>query len=151
MNANEIIEQIESRKGRHVLVTWQRVAKSFKGCSLLIVKRTSAWVRSGIEYGNLGVVKEAIALDLRGPVEPLPWGEWVKYPFIIGHKGMEYVRLYSASFDNLVPQVEWSINGRPSTYESVEQYLLSSERRKGEDDKPLCFTVKAESVIAIAE
>jgi len=131
MNANEIIGQIEYRKGRNVKVTWQRVAKTLKGASsLLIVKRTAAWVRSGIDYANLKVVKDGIATGERGEVQPLPWGEWIQFPFIIGHKGMEYVRLYPASFENLVPKVEWSINGRPSSYESVEQYLLSSEKRR---------------------
>jgi len=152
MKATEIIQQIESRRGQHVLVTWQRVAKTLKGASsLLIVKRTSAWVRSGINYANLGEVKEGIADGTRGEVQPLPWGEWIQFPFIIGHKGMEYVRLYPATFDNLVPSVEWSINGRPATYEAVEPYVQSSEKRKSEDDKPLCFTVKAESVISIAD
>ena len=152
MKASQIIEQIESRRGRHVKVTWQRVAKTLKGASsLLIVKRTCAWVRSGIDYANLGVVQEGIANGERGEVQPLPWGEWIQFPFIIGHKGVEYVRLYPAAFDNLVPSVEWSINGRPASYEAVEPYIQSSEKRKTEDEKPLCFTVKAESVIDIAD
>jgi hypothetical protein len=151
MNASEIIQQIENRRGQHVKVTWQRVAKTLKAASLVVSKRTSAWVRSGIDFSNLRVVKEGIENGERGEVQPLPWGEWIDFPFIIGHKGMEYVRLYPASFDNLVPEVEWSINDRPSTYEKVEPYLLSSEKRKDEDDKPLCFTVKSESVISIED
>lgn len=152
MKASEIIESIESRRGRHVKVTWQRPAKTLKGAeSLVISKRTCAWIRSGIDYANLAEVKAGIAAGERGEVQPLPWGEWIRFPFIIGHKGQEYVRLYPASFDNLRPEVEWSINGRPSTYEKVEQYLLSSEKRKDEDEQPLCFTVKAESVIDIAD
>lgn len=153
MNATEIIQQIENRRGQHVKVTWQRPAKTLKGASsLLIVKRTSAWVRSGIDFANLAVVKEGIENGQRGEVQPLPWGEWIRFPFIIGHRGQEYVRLYCASFENLShPEVEWSINGRPSTYANVEQYLVSSEKRKDEGDKPLCFTVKADSVIDIQD
>ena len=152
MNATEIISQIESRRGRHVKVTWQRPAKLLKAAeSIVVSKRTSAWVRSGIDYANLSVVREGIANGQRDEVQPLPWGEWIQFPFIIGHKGTEYVRLYPASFDNLRPEVEWSINGRPSTYEKVEQYLVSSEKQKGREDQPLCFTVKAESVIDIEE
>lgn len=152
MNAIEIIQQIENRRGQHVKVTWQRVAKVLKGAqSLLIVKRTSAWVRSGINFANLGTVQKGIESGARGEVQPLPWGEWMQFPFIIEHKGVEYVRLYPASFDNLIPQVEWSINGRPSTYDKIEQYLVSSEKRKDDEDKPLCFTVKADSVISIED
>lgn len=152
MNALEIVSNVRNRKGQHVRATWQRVAKTFKDCPLLIVKRTSAYVRAGIEYANLALVKDAVASGERGEVESLPWGEWADYPFIIAHKGKEYVRLYPAVFDNLsTPSVEWSIDGKPATYAQVEPFLLASEKRKDDDDKPLCFTLKAEDVVALAE
>lgn len=152
MNAQEIVSNVVTRKGQHVRATWQRVAKTFKDCPLLIVKRTSAYVRAGIEYANLALVKDGIANGERGEVESLPWGEWAKYPFIITHKGKEYVRLYPATFANLAtPTVEWSIDGKPATYAQVEPFLLASEKRKDDEEKPLCFTLKAEDVIALAE
>jgi hypothetical protein len=130
MNASEIVGNVQSRKGQHVRATWQRVCKTFKDCPLLIVKRTSAYVRAGIEYANLAVVKDAVANGERSEVESLPWGEWLKYPFIISHKGKEYVRLYPATFANLAtPSVEWSIDGKPADYAQVEPYLLASEKR----------------------
>lgn len=144
MNALEIVSNVQSRKGQHVKATWQRIAKTFKDCPLLIVKRTSAYVRAGIEYANL-------AMNEGTETGELPWGEWAKYPFIIAHKGKEYVRLYPASFANLsTPSVEWSIDGKPATYTQVEPYLLASEKRKDDEDKPLCFTLKAEDIIALA-
>jgi hypothetical protein len=151
MKAQEIVQNVASKKGQHVLATWQRAAKTFKDCPMVIAKRTSAWVRAGIEYANLAVVKEAVASGERDEVEGLKWGEWIQYPFVIGHKGQEYVRLYPASFDNLKPIVAWTIDNRPASYEEVEPYLLASEKRKDDEDKPLCFTLKADSVISIAE
>jgi hypothetical protein len=151
MKASDIVNQVSSRKGQHVQATWQRVAKTLKDCPSLIVKRTSAYVRAGIEYANLALVKDAVASGQRDEVEGLRWGEWSQYPFIIAHKGKEYVRLYPAVFDNLsTPHVEWSMDGKPVTYEQVEPYLLASEKRKDNEDRPLCFTLNAEDVIALA-
>lgn len=151
MNAQAIVETVRRHKGQHVLATWQRVAKTLKDCPMLIVKRTRAWVRAGIDYSNLTQVKEGVASGERGEVEGLKWGEWIQFPFIIKHKGLEYVRLYPATFANLAtPEVEWSMDGKPATYEQVEPYLLASEKRKPDEAKPLCFTLKADDVIAIA-
>jgi hypothetical protein len=153
MKAIEIIQAVQNRKGQHVKVTWQRPAKTLKDCALTIAKRTSAYVRAGIEYANLATVKEAIASGERDEVQSLPsWSEWVQYPFISRHKqtGQEYVRLYPAVFANLKPEVEWSIGGKPATYAECEPYLLASEKRKDDDERPACFSLKAEDVIAIA-
>ena len=149
MNATEIIDNIKNRKGQHVKVTWQRVAKTLHVSNLLVTKRTEAWVRAGIEFANIGKVIKAIEAGERGEVQELPWGRWFDYPFIIEHKGILYIRLYPSSFVNLATSVEWAINGRPTTYNDVACYLLASEKRKENDERPLCFTIKAESVISI--
>jgi len=154
MQATVIVSQLQGRKGQHVLAVWQRVAKTFKDCPMLITKRTSAWVRAGIAYANLAVVKEGIASGERGEVEEIKWAEWIQYPFILRHKAThkEYVRLYPAVFDNLkTPSVEWAIDGKPAAYEQVEPYLLASEKRKDNEDRPLCFTLCADDVIALHE
>ncbi len=148
MNATEIVAMLKDHKGQHVKAVWQRVAKVGKDCPLLIIKRTSAWVRAGINYSNLATVKAQVASGEKEEVEGLKWGEWMQFPFTIAHKGQEYVRLYPASFSNLAtPSVEWSIDGKPVSYEQVEPYLLASEKRKKEDERPLCFTLKASDVI----
>lgn len=150
MKATDIVEQLKTRKGQHVQITWKRWAKTFKDCPHSILKKTTAFVRAGIEYANLAVVKEGVESGERGPVQPLKWGTWMQYPFIIEHKHQEYVRLYPAVFANLRPVVEWSINGRAVEYAEAKPYLLSSETRKREDDV-LCFTICAEDIIAIGQ
>jgi hypothetical protein len=153
MQAIEIVNQLKDRKGQHVQVTWQRVCKTLKSAgNVIIAKRTTAWVRSGISFANLTSIREGIEQGKREPVEGLPWGNWREgyANYIIDHRDTEYVRLYPASFDNLShPSVEWTLDGQPSKYEDVETFLLSSERRNKEDERPLCFTVKADSIIAI--
>lgn len=149
MNALQIVQTIQDKKGQHVSATWQRQAKTRKGCPHIIAKRTSVYVRSGINFANLGEVKNGIEKGERGEVQSLPWGHWREgfFPFIIDHNGMEYIRLYPASFDNLKPSVEWSLDGKPATFDDVKSFLLASEFPK--EEKPECFTVKAESVIEI--
>lgn len=149
MKAIEIVNQLKDCKGQHVLVTWQRACKVLASCPHVIAKRTSAYIRAGIDYANLATVNDAIALGLRGDVQSLPWGQWSVFPFIINHKTVDYVRLYPASFGNLKPSVEWTIDGVPCTFAQCERFLVSSEKRH-EDEKPLCFTVKAQSVLSIA-
>lgn len=147
MNASEIVENLKGKKGQHVAATWQRPAKTYKNCPHVIAKRTSVFVRSGIDFANLATVKNGIESGERGEVQPLPWGKWKQFPYVIEHNGVEYVRLYPAAFENLKPSVEWSINGKPAKFEDVEPFLLASELK----EKNECFVVKAENVIDIAE
>jgi hypothetical protein len=152
MNAKQVVGQVKNAKGQHVLAVWERSAKVKKDIPFDVRKRTAAWVRAGINYANLASVKSGIEAGTRDEVGALPWGEWSEYPFIISHKGSDYVRLYPASFENLAtPIVAWLIDNLPVSYEQVEPYLLASEKRK-EDDKPIeCFTLKADNLIAINE
>lgn len=147
MTATQILNDLFNRKGQHVKVTWMREAKTIGNAPGFVYKRTSAYIRSGIEFANLQVVKDGIEAGERGPVQDLAWGNWVRYPFIIEHKGNEYIRLYPSSFSNLKPEVEWLMNNKPTTYQRIEPYLHASEKRI----KPICFVVKAESIVAIED
>ena len=151
MKAIEIVENLNGKKGQHISATWQRQAKTLKNCGVVVGKRTKVFVRSGINFANISEVKNGISQNERGEVQALPWGTWREgfFPYIIDHKGVEYVRLYPSAFDNLKPSVEWTIDGKPATFDQVKPFLLASELPK--DEKPLCFTVKAESVLEIAE
>lgn len=150
MNATDIVNRLKGHKGQHVLVTWTRPAKVRKDADgVVVTKRTSAYVRAGIAYSNLSSVKDAVASGEREESKGLPWGAWSAWPFIIAHKGREYLRLYPAVFDNLRPKVEWTIDGRPATWSEVEPLVLASEKPKETDEKPECFTVGADSIVAV--
>jgi hypothetical protein len=153
MKAQEIMDALKGKKGQHVQAVWQRVCKTSKKWDGLICKRTMAWVRSGISYANLQDIKDAIERGEREPVEGLPWGQWREgcANYIIDHNGQEYIRLYPATFDNLQNSVEYTLNGKPATYAECEPHLLASEKHKPEDERPACFTVKADSVLTIGD
>lgn len=145
MNTTTAIELLESRKGRHIYAVWQRQAKTITN-SPTITKRTSTYIRSGIDYGHLTEVKTAIATGERGQVQKLPWGEWQQFPWVLSHKGTEYLRLYPATFNNLEPKVEWFLDGTPSDFEEVEQFLQASEKKT---ESPTCFTIKLNDLLEI--
>lgn len=148
MNAQEIVNRLAGHNGQHIQVAWQRQCKVRSG-SPVVTKQTIAFVRAGIDYANLGAVQTEIANGERGAVESLPWGQWQKFPYVIEHKGVEYIRLYPASFGNLKPNVMYYINRQPVEFDTVKAFLLASELPKQGEDKPLCFTIKAESIISI--
>lgn len=152
MNATQIVEALKSRKGQHVRATWQRTLKTLKDVPMVVTKRTSVWVRAGINYANLTSVREGIESGEREEVQPLKWGTWAQFPFIITHKGNDYVRLYPAVFENLKTQtrVEFFVDGLPASRESAQALCLASEFRDREDELT-CFTLKAENILEIGD
>ncbi len=148
-DARAIVSALKEHKGQHQKITWCRSMKTLKTAGeISVTKRTSAYVRAGIDYANLKTVQTGIETGERGEVQALPWGEWSEFPFIISHKGKDYLRLYPASFDNLRPSVEYAINGIPATKEDCQPLCLASEFRDSED-RPECFTIKVESLVSI--
>jgi hypothetical protein len=148
MNAKQIVENLQNHKGQHVQACWTRPMKTRKDVPMSIVKRTCAYVRAGIDYANLRTVKEGVESGERNEVQGLKWGAWSEFPFIIAHKGVDYVRLYPAVFANLKPTVEYSIDGKPATRAEIEPYCLASEFRERDEETP-CFTLKADSIVSI--
>lgn len=154
MRALEVVDALKGKAGQHVKVEWVRMAKTLKDCPFMIAKRTIAWVRSGISYSNLVDIKSQIEAGTREAVQGLPWGQWREgyANYIIDHKDKEYIRLYPASFDNLsTPVVQWTLDGKPVDYQVVESFLLASEKRKEDEEKANCFTVNADSIVAIGD
>lgn len=154
MESKQIIEQVKECKGTNVRCIWRRNMKTRKGVLQIVEKETETSIRAGIDFANLGAVKDGIESGERGEVQPLPWGHWKEFPFIIAHtpKGqteeIDYVRLYPSSFGNIKTHVRYFINGVVSTEEQTKELTLASEFR--ETDEPiLCYTVKAKDVITI--
>jgi hypothetical protein len=153
MNALDIYNALKEHRGQHIKVVWERPAKTFKSCPHTITKHTSVFVRSGINYANLKNVKNGISSGTRDEVGELPFGQWREgyFPYLIDNKGISYVRLYPATFDNLKPNsvnVTWTINGMTTEKEAIKDFLLASETKDNAEPSP-CFTVKAENVISV--
>ena len=122
--------------------TSTRPRAEFKGVAL--AKRVRMVVRAGIDFANLKSVKDGIESGERGEVQPLAWGEWFLFPYVITHKGGYYFRLYPVAGSK--PTVIYTVDGEEVSREAWMGYLTPSERAKMESgDRPECITVKAEN------
>jgi len=150
MNVAEYIETVSAKKGANLSAEWKRPMKVRKSAGDVVVEKiTHAVVRGGVDYENIGTVKEGRE-DGTLPKENagLPWGEWAEFPFHITHKGTDYLRLYPSSGIDFTPKTQYFLNGEEVGKEIVEPLCLASEF-KVNDQKPTCFTIKAEALVRI--
>lgn len=150
MEVQDYINIVSDKKGANLSAEWKRPMKVRKTAGEISVEKvTKCVVRGGIDYDNIGVVKEGRE-DGTLPQENagLPWGEWIAFPFHIAHKGNDYLRLYPASGIEFTPKTTYYLNGEEVGKDIVEPLCLASEFKVNEQ-KPLCFTIKAESLVSI--
>ena len=145
--ANALVAHLSEGNGQFRTVTFKsnpKPAAAFKGVSL--EKVTSMVVRTGVDFSNLTSVKDGIANGERGEVQSLPWGSWVKFPFIISHKGEEFVRLTLAA--NSKPSTTFKVDGVEVSREEFVKFLTPSDAKGS--DKPLeVITIKFKNLISI--
>ncbi len=150
MEIQEIKSILGNRKGQNVKAIWGKTMKTRKGITHIVEKLTSLVVRAGIDYDNMGLVQEKReAGELPAENAGLPWGQWAEFPFHIEHKGTDYARFYPASGLEFTPKVEYYLDGLQVEKSAIVEFCLASEFPKAGEEKPLCFTVKAENVKAI--
>lgn len=165
------VEKFLSSKGQYIAAAWKsekKPAAAHKGKKL--VKRTSGVFRAGINFANLGAVKDGIRDGERGEVGELPWGQWECFPYFIQHKGVRYVRLYPpskkievidpntgnmiekhvADWDAAKLAVQYYVDDVEVDREVFNSYLTPSDaaRRDKECD---CFTVTQSNIIHLGE
>lgn len=151
MTTQEILKILSSHKGQNLIATFSRPCKVRKGIDKNVTKTSRVLIRGGIDYSNLSAVKEARENgELPSEEEShLPWGAWSIFPYVITHKGNEYIRLYAGTFSNFQPTVEFAIDGKPATKEEIAPLCLASETAEKEKSAIKCFTVKAETIVSI--
>jgi len=127
-------DRILKSKGQFVSVSWKSNPKpkaAFK--NLVLEKRSKAVVRAGIDYAHLAENKDK-------EVQPLPWGKWKQFPYVIEHNGKDYIRLYP----NNKPETNYFINGAEVNKEEFFEKLPDSEKNK---PAPACFSVAEENIV----
>ena len=141
-------ESFIAAKGNFVsasFCTSKKPAASFKGTTL--EKLTTGVFRAGINFANLQSVKDGIASGERGEVQPLPWGEWELFPYVIRHKDSHYLRLYPAK--NAKLEVTYLVNGKAVDKETFNGFLTPSDAKAPE--KFECFTVKCDNILSLCD
>jgi hypothetical protein len=136
---------VAHKKGSFFSLSWRsehKPAAAHKGTQL--VKMTVATVRFGVEYANLGTVREGIESGQRGPVQPLAWGQWADYPYVIEHKGGRYLRVYPCP--NNLAKISYFVDGKQVGKAEFAAYMAPSAA-KALDEERLCFNIKVENII----
>jgi hypothetical protein len=151
MTKNQILQILSSRKGQNIKVTFSRPLKARKGAESIVTKVSSVLVRGGIDYSNLSAVKEARENgEIPSEEESvLPWGTWEIFPYVITHKGQDYIRLYAGTLSNFKPTVQFYIDGKEVTKEAITPLCLASETAEKPEREIKCFTVKAETIVSL--
>ena len=143
-----ILQTFLSKRGQFLSVVWQRAAKVLKHCTHVIEKRVVAHsIRAGVIYDNMANVQDKRESgDLPATNAGLPWGSWFLFPHIIEYKGGYYFRF---ALNPGVSKFEttWVMDGREVSFETVEPYLLASEKRQ--DEMPDVITVKAQDIVSM--
>lgn len=99
-----------------------------KRSGVTLAKITSATVRTGIDYANTA--------DVAGrDVEPLPWGDWAVFPYVITHKGADYARLYLVEGS---ARTRYYVSGEQVTRDEYLTHVIPSRR---ESKRPTSGTV----------
>jgi hypothetical protein len=138
---NQVLEKIvqKNRKG-FVGVRTKTLCKTRKNAPK-VEKLTMFLANVGFDYTHTQAGKEAI--NQQGKENPLPWGEWKQFPYLIEHKGQDYLRLYPVKTSK--KRVFYYVDGKSVTKDQVKDYLLKTSKV----EEPACFTVRMDSILSI--
>jgi hypothetical protein len=160
LTADTIISNLLSSKGQFVRAIWKSnptPAAAHKKAGITLEKKTSAIVRSGINFAQLSAVKEGIASGDRPEVGELPFGRWKinpvtgesMFPYVIETDKGDQIRMYPSHTKSTTI---YFVNGEEVAKEKFAEYLTPSDSKKlFSNESPLCFTVKRENIIGVED
>lgn len=150
-HSEKILTRILDCKGQYIsLVTKTEVKPAAAHKDVVLEKITSNKYRAGIQFKNLKSVKDAIESGERGEIQPLRWGTWKKYPYVIEHKEKEYIRLYPATNSDSGIEVKYKVNGQEVPRSTFNSYLKPSDLNK-QGTIPECFCVAVDNILEIKD
>lgn len=141
-----VIEKFLSSAGQFASVTFKSTpapAAKFKGT--MLEKTTTGVFRSGVNFANLSSVKAEFASGERTEVQPLAWGEWVKFPFVIAHKGERFLRLTTVK--GVKSKSTFKVNSVEVTRDEFESFLVESAR-SGNKAPTEVFNIKEANLVS---
>lgn len=135
------------KKGTIRTVEYTKPLKTLKGVNDIVTKETILNARFGVQYDNIGDVKEARANgELPQENQGLPWGKWKTFPYFIGHKDTDYIRLSLVNGTKI--RSKYYINGNEASKSEVEKICLKSETTS--TDKAVeILTIKVDNIKSI--
>lgn len=127
------IEKILNKNANFSCVGWERPCKVKKNCPQIDKRTVAKNVRIGASYDNMAVVKTARENgELPKENQGLFGLEWLKYPYVLVNPktNKQFLRIETAK--NTKFETQYFMNGREVKKTEIENYLLSSEKSKGE-------------------
>lgn len=145
-STNNVIEAFLSSAGQFASVTFKsnpKPAAAFKG--VVLEKVTTGVFRSGVNFANLASTKAEFASGERTEVQPLAWGEWAQFPFVIAHKGERFLRLTTVKGKK--SQSTFKVNGVEVTRDEFESFLVPSARSENKTPTEV-FNIKEANLVS---
>lgn len=136
MDVQDYLTAINASGVNAIGVEWQTEtvpAAKWRGHTL--TKITRAVAMTGVEYKDLAVNAET-------ETGALPWGEWSQYPYVVTHKGTDYLRIYTV--DGTL-RTSYFVDGIDVSRDEFLGYLTPSQRDAKRPNGG-CLTIKASNV-----
>jgi hypothetical protein len=145
-NTNNVINAFLSSAGQFASVTFKsnpKPAAEFKGVTL--EKTTTGVFRSGVNFANLASTKAEFATGERTEVQPLAWGSWEQFPFVIAHKGERFLRL--TTVNGVKSKSTFKVNGTEVSRDEFEKFLVPSARSSAKAPTEV-FNIKEANLVS---
>lgn len=145
-NTNNVINAFLAAAGQFASVTFKsnpKPAAAFKGVTL--EKVTTGVFRSGVNFANLASTKAEFESGERTEVQPLAWGSWEQFPFVIAHKGERFLRL--TTVNGVKSKSTFKVNGVEVSRDEFEQFLVPSARSDAKTATEV-FNIKESNLVS---
>lgn len=141
------IDSLLNKKGQYVTFKTERPMKVRKGQES-ITKVSEFVARIGVVYDNMkSVIQKREDGSLPEENQGLPWGKWVKFPYLIEHKDTMYIRCSATKNSMQSGKVVYYRNGEEINVDEVKKSCLASEFSKSEPSD--IFNVKVDSILEV--
>jgi hypothetical protein len=119
MDTQDYLDAINTAGINAVGVEWTTEVKpAARWRSHTLTKVSTAVVMTGVEYASLAVNADT-------ETGALPWGEWSQYPYVVTHRGQEYLRVNTV--DGTV-RTTYFVDGFEVERQMFLDYLTPSQR-----------------------
>ena len=148
---NNIIAKALNKKGTFATVQYSRPVKVKKGAPMITKVTKARNVRIGAQYDALKAVQVAKGVNNTAEAHELNTGlkgfEWDVYPTVLHSikTNKQYIRLETNS--NTKFDTTYIMDGKVVNRADIEQYMLASEKSKGEI--PVVMNIGVDSITDI--
>lgn len=146
-----IIEKALSKKGTFATVQYSRPVKVKKNSPMITKVTRARNVRIGAQYDALKAVQVAKGVNSTQEAHELNTGlkgfEWDVYPTLLHSikTNKQYIRVETNN--NTLFETTYIMDGKVVNKKDIEQYMLASEKSKG--DMPVVLNIGVENITDI--